>query len=97
MRRTFVNARPERAGQMPGLMDRRTATMMITSVREGSRFGLCNLLGELVCETDTRFIYRRRHTSLTAFVDKHSPSIHIEPCRACLDYRNASRSGQGRD
>lgn len=65
--------------------------MMITSVREASRFGSCNLLGELVAETSTRYIYRRRHTSQTAFVDKGSPSIHIEPCQTCLDYRNAHR------
>jgi hypothetical protein len=65
--------------------------MMITSVRKASRFGSCNLLGELVAETSTRYIYRRRHTSQTAFVDKGSPSIHIEPCQTCLDYRNAHR------
>ena len=46
--------------------------MMITSVREASRFGSCNLLGELVAETSTRYIYRRRHTSQTAIVDKGS-------------------------
>jgi hypothetical protein len=41
------------------------------------------LLGELIAETSTRYIYRRRHTSQTAFVEKGSPSIHIEPCQAC--------------
>ena len=33
-----------------------TAAMMITSIREGSRFGSCNLPGELVAETRTRYI-----------------------------------------
>jgi len=64
---------------------------MMTRVREGSRFGSCNLLGELVSETSTHYLYRRRHTTQTAFVDKGSPSIHIQPCQACPDYRNAHR------
>jgi hypothetical protein len=88
--REFVKERLEQAGRTPGLTNRRPRPM-ITSVREGSRFGSCNLLGELVAETSTRYIYRRRHTSQTAFVDKGSPSIHIEPCQACRDYRNAHR------
>ena len=59
---------------------------MITSVREGSRLGACQMLGELVGETATRYIYRRR--SMTAFVNKRSPSIHIAPCKTCADYRH---------
>ena len=59
---------------------------MITTVREASRFGRCNLLGELVDETSTRYVYRRRHG--TAFVDKRSPTIHVEPCEGCPDYRS---------
>ena len=59
---------------------------MIKSVREGSRLGACQVLGELVGETATRYIYRRR--SMTAFVNKRSPSIHIAPCKTCADYRH---------
>ena len=59
---------------------------MITKVRERLRLGACQVLGELVGETATRYIYRRR--SLTAFVNKRSPSIHIVPCKTCADYRH---------
>ena len=45
----------------------------------------CDVLGELVGETATRYVYRRRN--VTAFVKKRSPSIHILPCKACADYR----------
>ena len=62
---------------------------MFTQVRESSRFSACHLLGELVGETDTRYFYRRRHSSQTAFVEKHSPFVHIAPCEACPDYRRA--------
>jgi hypothetical protein len=48
---------------------------MITSVREGSHIGPGNVLGDLVGETATRYIYRRR--DVTAFVNKRSPAIHI--------------------
>jgi hypothetical protein len=88
--REFVKERLEQAGRTPGLTNRRPQ-LVITSVREASRFGSCNFLGELVAETSTRYIYRRRHTSQIAFVDKGSPSVHVEPCQACPDYRNAHR------
>jgi hypothetical protein len=88
--REFVKERLEQAGGTPGLTNRKVAAMM-TRVREGSRFGSCNLLGELVAETSTHYIYRRRHTTQTALVDKGSSSIHIHPCQACPDYRNAPR------
>jgi hypothetical protein len=55
------------------------------SVREGSRLGACNVLGELIGETAYRYIYRNRH--VTAFVDKRSPSVHVEPCKVCVDYQ----------
>ena len=32
---------------------------MFTKVREGSRYGACSVLGELVEETETRYFYRR--------------------------------------
>ena len=53
-------------------------------VREGSRFGPCLVLGELIGETAERYIYRNR--AGTAFVSKRSPSIHIAPCAVCADY-----------
>jgi hypothetical protein len=56
----------------------------MTYVRENLRSGPCNVLGELVGETATRYIYRNR--AGVAFVDKRSPSIHIAPCPACADY-----------
>jgi hypothetical protein len=54
------------------------------SVRQGSRYGTCTMLGELIDETTCRYIYRNR--AGTAFVDKRSPSIHIEPCEGCPDH-----------
>jgi hypothetical protein len=39
-------------------------------VREASRFGPCNMLGELVSESATRYVYRRRSDAQTSFVDK---------------------------
>jgi hypothetical protein len=41
------------------------------SVRQGSRYGTCTVLGELIRETTCRYIYRNR--AGTAFVDKRSP------------------------
>jgi hypothetical protein len=57
---------------------------MTTSVREGSRFGPCYVLGDLIGDTATKYIYRNR--AGTAFVRKNSPSIHLAPCAACADY-----------
>ena len=54
------------------------------SVRQGSRYGTCTVLGELIGETTCRYIYCNR--AGTAFVDKRSPSIHIEPCEVCPDH-----------
>jgi hypothetical protein len=56
----------------------------MTYVREGTRFGPCFVLGELIGETAARYIYRNR--AGTAFVSKTSPSIHITPCAVCADY-----------
>jgi hypothetical protein len=58
---------------------------MTTSVRECSRFGPCCVLGHLVSETATKYIYRNRGGS--AFVSKDSPTVHIAPCSACSDYQ----------
>ena len=60
---------------------------MFTKVREGSRYGACSVLGELVEETETRYFYRRRFgNALASFVEKRLPSIHIAPCKVCADY-----------
>jgi hypothetical protein len=60
---------------------------MTTKVREGSRFGACTVLGELICETMTRYVYRRARGDETFFVSKDAPSIHLQPCKVCADYR----------
>jgi len=52
-------------------------------VREGLRFGPCHVLGELIGETASRYIYRNR--AGTAFVSKSS-SIHLAPGAVCADY-----------
>jgi hypothetical protein len=56
----------------------------MTYVREGTRFGPCFVLGELIGETTTKYIYRNR--AGTAFVSKSAPSIHVTPCAVCADY-----------
>jgi hypothetical protein len=52
-------------------------------IRETSRFGACRVLGELVRETSTRYIYRPRSGASDAFADKRTAGIHVEPCSAC--------------
>ena len=56
----------------------------MTHVRERSRIGPCFVLGELIGETATRYIYRNR--AGVAFVSKNAPMIHIAPCAGCADY-----------
>jgi hypothetical protein len=51
----------------------------MTQVRERSRYGACNVLGELAGETATRYIYRLRGGE-TAFVLKRTVAIHLKPC-----------------
>jgi hypothetical protein len=56
---------------------------MITKVRERSRYRrFCNVLGDLVGETPTLYIYGLS-SGARAFVSKRSPAIHIELCKAC--------------
>jgi hypothetical protein len=62
---------------------------MTTSVREGARFGPCYVLGELIGESATRYIYSNR--AGTAFVSKSS-SIHIAPCPVCADYQQSDEA-----
>jgi hypothetical protein len=65
---------------------------MSVLVREASGFGPCAVLGPLVSETPSRYIYRRRADGPTAFAYKRSPALHIEPCKSCPDHP-ASRYG----
>ena len=53
-------------------------------VREGSSLGPCNVLGPLVRETKTRFVYCP-HRGQIAFAQR-SPRIHLEPCKCCPDH-----------
>jgi hypothetical protein len=60
----------------------------MVQVREKSRFGPCYVLGELIGETATRYIYRNR--AGTAFVSKSS-SIHLAPCQGARTISRATR------
>ena len=53
-------------------------------VREGSSLGPCNVLGPLVRETKTRFVYCP-HRGQIAFAQR-SPRVHLEPCKCCPDH-----------
>jgi len=46
----------------------------------------CTLLGDLIDETCTRYVYRRRFGDTLALVDKRPPTIHVVPCKTCPDY-----------
>jgi hypothetical protein len=60
---------------------------MSVIVREACGFGgPCAVLGTLVSETSTRYIYRRRPDGPIAFAYKRSPGLHIEPCKSCPDH-----------
>ncbi len=63
---------------------------MTTMVRESHPLGRCTLLGDLIDETCTRYVYRRRFGDTLAFVDKRSPTIHVIPCKTCPDYSSTS-------
>jgi hypothetical protein len=63
---------------------------MVVFVREASPFGPCNVLGELIGETATRYIYRNR--AGTAFVRKYLPSIHLAACQVCADYQQSDEA-----
>ena len=63
---------------------------MTTMVRESHSLGQCSLLGDLIDETCTRYVYRRRFGDTLALVDKRSPTIHVVPCKTCPDYSSSS-------
>jgi hypothetical protein len=70
---------------------------MSVIVREACGFGRpCAVLGTLVSETSTRYIYRRRPDGPIAFAYRRSPALHIEPCKSCPDH-SASRYGYLRE
>jgi hypothetical protein len=58
---------------------------MVMKIRESSPLGPCNILGTLVRETTTRYVYQCRR-DVIAFVSKRSPKIHLAPCRSCPDH-----------
>ena len=58
--------------------------------------GPCAVLGTLVSETSTRYIYRRQPAGPIAFACKRWPALHIEPCNSCPDHP-ASRYGYLRE
>ena len=64
----------------------------MVAVRETSPLGPCNVLGPLVRETKTRFVYCP-HPGQIAFA-RRSPRIHLEPCKCCPDHP-ASRVPSG--
>jgi hypothetical protein len=58
----------------------------VSLLREASGSRTCAVLGTLVSETPTRYIYRRRPDGPIAFAYKRSPGLHIEPCKSCPDH-----------
>ena len=50
------------------------------------RLARCIVLGELVRETSTRYLYRRQSDFRIAFVPKRTRGVHIQPCETCHDY-----------
>ena len=54
---------------------------MVTKVRQASRFGTCDVLGDVINETLHAYIFRRPDGE-TAFISK----LHVGPCRMCADY-----------
>ena len=58
-----------------------SAREVTTMVRESHPLGQCSLLGDLIDETCTRYVYRRRFGDTLALVDKRSPTIHVVPAR----------------
>jgi hypothetical protein len=64
---------------------------MTTKVREGSRFGACTVLGELICETTTRYVYRRTRGDETFSFQK----LSLDSSAAMQSVRGLSRAPQG--
>jgi hypothetical protein len=48
---------------------------MVTKVRQASRFGTCDVLGEVINETLHAYIFRRPDGE-TAFISKRAPTLH---------------------
>jgi hypothetical protein len=60
---------------------------MVTKVRQASRFGTCDVLGDVINETLHAYIFRRPDGE-TAFISKRAPTLHVGPCRMCADYHH---------
>ena len=56
---------------------------MVTKVRQASRFGACDMLGEVINETSHAYIFRRPDGE-TGFISKRAPTLHVGPCRMCV-------------
>jgi hypothetical protein len=56
-------------------------------VRRLSGLGPCMLLGELVSQTTTRYVYRSQFGYQT-WVPRDSSLVHLKPCPACRDHRS---------
>jgi hypothetical protein len=54
----------------------------VSVLREASGLGPCAVLGTLVSETSTRYIYRRRPDGPIALAYKRSPGLLIDASRA---------------
>src|SRR3954465_2855680 len=48
---------------------------MVTKVRQASRFGTCDVLGEVINEPLHAYIFRRPDGE-TAFISKRAPTLH---------------------
>ena len=64
----------------------------MTTIVRTLGIGRCSLLGELIDETETRYLYRQRYGHALAFVEKQSPVIHLVPCKSCPDYSSPAES-----
>jgi len=58
-------------------------TKQIIVLQTNGNDGPCNLLGQLVRETKTQYVYRRGYGP-DAFISKRF--VHLEPCRSCPDH-----------
>ena len=58
---------------------------MVTKVRQASRFGSCDVLGEVINETSHAYIFRRPDGE-TGFISKSAPTLHVRACTMCADH-----------
>ena len=58
---------------------------MTIKIRQCSRFGTCDVLGEVINETSRAYVFRRPDGA-SAFISKNAPTLHVWPCTMCADY-----------